>query len=938
MAVTLVVLSGKVLAPDGVAITSGNIRAKLSPVPGSTLDGTVSQRVATEANGTITAGTVAMSICPNDAITPSGTYYVAVYDCKAANGKAYRWSEKWQLDSSDLTLDIGAVPRLDVVPGVAVGVNFSPLGGDLSLATATATGTGMARTMAGWVADQIPGGWNYHRQRARDLAPELAALKAEMAQLKSALLTPDTAETALRVRFAPATSAGPTGLYPAVGQLLKGTKGETISFTRSGVVQNDQYDPQYMNGYYQVGADYIPLTPRGALFEPAGTGYFLNSTTPATQTVTLANGWHHAFGPHIGGKDWEVTLTAGTAVSAQLPCVVTRHNIGKFKVTTPGTVVVTVGTPAPSHFFVQTGAYRSTPILCTGATATRSEPVMSVPNPLTNPDVNWTVGCTFNTRQPVGSLRDEENGNVRGLWRIGAAGATSNTAVLHTATNLLQFSVYDAAFGIRYIQHPLNAGLAPGPHTVHCCSANGTLTMFIDGVQVSTAPAGAGTGIIGTQPANIEIGRWSAGTGWFGDLYELVVGKAIGPLAVPLRVPFQAGVDRMQTSVGNTVVLIGDSITAQNDDFGRDDGYWSWANVLMHHRFRVVGYAGVGGDTTVGAIGRVFSQVVARQPTFAVICIGVNDLPGGVARATSLANIQDMANRCLAAGITPVVSTLPPSTTFDATMGANWLWLNDQIRTWCATTPGVVLADMGVANSGTPAYNPASGTTRDGIHPNALGAGNMGVVLAAAMKDLAPRLEADFTSLNDDPLNVLWLNCDPFMVNVGGTATPGGGSITGVVPFGWELKANGATLVTSQVARTDGRPGKWFQIEVTGGTPTGDIELVAVATTNVGKDATYLAQCEFEAESWVGCKSFQLLGETRSSGDTPYGFTYDLKEYADDPDRVTPASGVLRTVPAVPAQYNGNPSTKLAFRLTWRCTTGKLRVGRCEFKMASRMV
>lgn len=153
MAVTLVTISGSVVDPEGVGIVRGTITCQLSQ-PGSTLDGAASVRVCGEASGAITAGVLSsLALVPNDAITPSGTYYLAIVEGNLSNGRRYRKAEKWQLTSADLTLDIGAVPRLDAVPGLSIAPYYVP--GDASAMVVTAAGGTLARTLADRAADII---------------------------------------------------------------------------------------------------------------------------------------------------------------------------------------------------------------------------------------------------------------------------------------------------------------------------------------------------------------------------------------------------------------------------------------------------------------------------------------------------------------------------------------------------------------------------------------------------------------------------------------------------------------------------------------------------------------------------------------------------------------------------------------------------------------
>jgi len=121
MAVTVIEVNGSAVSGDGVGLTAGTIVAELSQ-PASAPDGS---RVVGKVVGLIANGTVSsLSLAANDALTPAGTYWNVVIDGATADGQRYhsRTPEKWQLASSPATVAIGDVPRLSVVPGVALGL------------------------------------------------------------------------------------------------------------------------------------------------------------------------------------------------------------------------------------------------------------------------------------------------------------------------------------------------------------------------------------------------------------------------------------------------------------------------------------------------------------------------------------------------------------------------------------------------------------------------------------------------------------------------------------------------------------------------------------------------------------------------------------------------------------------------------------------------
>ena len=145
MAIPKVDIQGKVFLPDGSSTAAGTIEATLS-APGSALDGATSHQVAGKTVGQIaTDGTVTLSLVPNDAITPSGT----CYRVKMRFGSIVV-DEIWQLASSPSPIDVGAVPRLDSVAGIAASLQLATasLAGVVKLA-GDLGGTAAAPTVVG---------------------------------------------------------------------------------------------------------------------------------------------------------------------------------------------------------------------------------------------------------------------------------------------------------------------------------------------------------------------------------------------------------------------------------------------------------------------------------------------------------------------------------------------------------------------------------------------------------------------------------------------------------------------------------------------------------------------------------------------------------------------------------------------------------------------
>ena len=124
---TRVLIRGPILTPDGEPLTSGYVEVRLSQA-GSAMDGASSVRIAggsrvsaifTLSTGGLLPGTA--RLVPNDVITPSGTYYrVRVVGVSPDSQLPVIWEERWQLASTPDPVDVGAVPRLDAVPGTVI--------------------------------------------------------------------------------------------------------------------------------------------------------------------------------------------------------------------------------------------------------------------------------------------------------------------------------------------------------------------------------------------------------------------------------------------------------------------------------------------------------------------------------------------------------------------------------------------------------------------------------------------------------------------------------------------------------------------------------------------------------------------------------------------------------------------------------------------------
>lgn len=126
------------------------------------------------------------------------------------------------------------------------------------------------------------------------------------------------------------------------------------------------------------------------LVEPDRTNYFLNSTVPANQSISLTTG---TFTLSVTG-DGSVACAAGTATgtgfgsaSSGAPVVMT--------ITGAGTIDCTV-TDTPSYVQVENGAYATSPIVTGGVASSRTRDILSYPvnNRIKSNDFGFTIKIT----------------------------------------------------------------------------------------------------------------------------------------------------------------------------------------------------------------------------------------------------------------------------------------------------------------------------------------------------------------------------------------------------------------------------------------------------------------------------------------------------------------------------------------------------------------
>ena len=155
-----------------------------------------------------------------------------------------------------------------------------------------------------------------------------------------------------------------------------------------------------------------------------------------------------------------------------------------------------------------------------------------------------------------------------------------------------------------------------------------------------------------------------------------------------------------------TYAFVGDSLTQGRMATAYTDGFARKVRTLYPDEVLICGAPSA---TTANWLDAT-QPVIDMAPRYVFICLGTNDLNLGVSLATAQANYTTIVNRFIAAGITPVVISLPPfNNTNIPTMNS---WLSAQ---------GWIYVDIYSLLVGTGTSLNATYDSGDGIHWNTAG-------------------------------------------------------------------------------------------------------------------------------------------------------------------------------------------------------------------------
>lgn len=258
------------------------------------------------------------------------------------------------------------------------------------------------------------------------------------------------------------------------------------------------------------------------------------------------------------------------------------------------------------------------------------------------------------------------------------------------------------------------------------------------------------------------------------------------------------------TRNGNTLIVLGDSIAGASTSYTSvtDSLSWTWpnqVNIRSKQQIRYLYNAGVAGDKCSDMLTRNQSTVIGKSPAVAALECGTNDVGNSIAFTTTTTNITSILTAWIAAGIKPVLCTIPPRTDSD-TYILPILKVNAWIRKYAAAN-GITLVDFySILVDPANAHYRAGLAQGDGIHPIASTHTSMADYFISKVSPLFPSFlpTIAMNGAASDTLNMLTNS----MFLLGGAA-----------PTGWSFSGNNCTH--SSVANNVPPGGNWFQFACT---------------------------------------------------------------------------------------------------------------------------
>lgn len=320
----------------------------------------------------------------------------------------------------------------------------------------------------------------------------------------------------------------------------------------------------------------------------------------------------------------------------------------------------------------------------------------------------------------------------------------------------------------------------------------------------------------------------------------------------------------------NTIVLLGDSITARNVSTGMysSRGFFVAANFLMRQRFDIVRCAGVGGETIEQIAARLETDVYTYNPTYCFVLAGRNNTGTATDIFNNLKTLLWIP--LLAKGITVIAGTITPAAADTGLMRGTIQRVNDAIRKTARATSNMLCVDFARAVTDGKTGLWRTGYSDDGIHQNAVGAMAMAREVQSVLGTVPTLSSNDFYGDVYDPLSIV-ANPMAFGANANGVnGFVTGTNVTGTGPATWNVigTANTPVVCTGSQSRGDYIDGEALQVVCTFGADNDYVRIIP-APLDIYLD-----------RAWASGASKQFGELTKPTAGRAAGFQYKCINYA----------------------------------------------------------
>lgn len=311
-----------------------------------------------------------------------------------------------------------------------------------------------------------------------------------------------------------------------------------------------------------------------------------------------------------------------------------------------------------------------------------------------------------------------------------------------------------------------------------------------------------------------------------------------------------------------TIMALGDSITINGWYTDRPcqtfnaQSYLAWVSLLSGGRLRLycppgrfLPVAATSGLTTAQIAATHLPTVAAAKPGYCVVLAGSNDQPGASAANTAscIAGLRRLYEGLLAAGITPIVCTVPPRA--DAAYTFGFSTVNAWVKRYAADR-GLPCADVfsALVDPATTGSYLAGLHAGDQIHPNAAGGKVIGQTIWQAIDAQVPAAGVPFPATNTraaaDTADALGPMANALFLSDGGAGIPS----NYVVQAGAGTQAYVADGTAKLLALTSGGAGGYGVWNALNSDPI-----------SVGDRLLFIAKVQSTVEASAGKAQFMLL-------------------------------------------------------------------------------